>query len=867
MVIFSCHSYRLCHHRIGGLVSFMGLLLWFAFGATACELKQSLPAGPGQNSQVDAHQTWTESDPTHIQNGSDLVHTSSAATKAPAQRQSSKGSSQSSNTAQSFGNVASCPTRGDVNDDGEVTIADASALLSHLFNGIVAPAQAQALDANSDSQVDISDPLFILTYLFQGGSAPSPIVCRCGWDEEQSIAKTYLIDDVVGAAIELSETMETTRQLPAYISLGAEDVIPEQFLNLASMAIDQLANDAQAIHFTIFGESGPGILTYESTPLEADFYDSPFLKEDYQAFYRSVCNRTSQGSGPQTAYNVGVGAQFRGVETLYYAAHILRYIGFFGQFPEHIQKNIISPQGFFPWDTPAGLENYTSVLTNRVLVPTNPIPFGTHHWTGFYNSYPAHHFEVFQMAQEIVAGAQNAFDAGKQIYDWARNMNGRWFYAQGSITQLGLMGGSQFGEILHKQWGTSGLPRHIMALLVRAVGIPVSPAGAIYLNGAWVNLDQHRPYASSLANNPFYYDSLDSPQTYNVPGPQAFHAPVNRIQSIAQQAQTLSAGPAQKSFYINARDVDRYGASSLVEKAVAGGFSTIIFTVKSEEGTTYFSHRSNRLRPEDDDHLAAVLGQAHGQGVAVWASLSTLIDRSKAQNIGWRQQLSGTYQGNYLQNLHLSPCSTEVRQYLGDLVEDLAQYYPIDGLVLSGHYFGGYWASLGWDTNAHPECPTTDATWPQAQLTSLADELFTHLHTWRPEATRVVMSFALGHENNLPQFNPEVLGQQDLAGLESVSDHIMLILDGNFWTSAEPGLDLPQILLDTYTSSFNQEPFLSMYISDEWIYAGDFYSNVAQVSAAQGWSHLNFHTTLSLSNQYRSSLTPSLVEMIARQSP
>lgn len=73
--------------------------------------------------------------------------------------------------------------RGDVNQDGQVDLADAILSLSHLFvPGTAPPACADANDANDDGAFDISDPIFLLSHLFQLGAPPSAPFPDCGPD-------------------------------------------------------------------------------------------------------------------------------------------------------------------------------------------------------------------------------------------------------------------------------------------------------------------------------------------------------------------------------------------------------------------------------------------------------------------------------------------------------------------------------------------------------------------------------------------------------------------------------------------------------------------------------------------------------------
>jgi len=65
--------------------------------------------------------------------------------------------------------------RGDVNADGGTNIADAIALLGHLFGGAPQPGCPDAADGNDDGRMNIADAIAILGYLFGGaGDLPTP---------------------------------------------------------------------------------------------------------------------------------------------------------------------------------------------------------------------------------------------------------------------------------------------------------------------------------------------------------------------------------------------------------------------------------------------------------------------------------------------------------------------------------------------------------------------------------------------------------------------------------------------------------------------------------------------------------------------
>jgi len=72
--------------------------------------------------------------------------------------------------------------RGDSNADGSLNIADAVALLGHLFGGDPPPVCPDAADSNDDGNLNIADAIAILSHLFGGAGDLPPPFAACGPD-------------------------------------------------------------------------------------------------------------------------------------------------------------------------------------------------------------------------------------------------------------------------------------------------------------------------------------------------------------------------------------------------------------------------------------------------------------------------------------------------------------------------------------------------------------------------------------------------------------------------------------------------------------------------------------------------------------
>jgi hypothetical protein len=73
-------------------------------------------------------------------------------------------------------------TRGNVNADDRLNIADAVYILTYLFRQGTPPSCMDATDTNDDGKVNIADAVYLLTYLFRSGDPLFPPFSECGVD-------------------------------------------------------------------------------------------------------------------------------------------------------------------------------------------------------------------------------------------------------------------------------------------------------------------------------------------------------------------------------------------------------------------------------------------------------------------------------------------------------------------------------------------------------------------------------------------------------------------------------------------------------------------------------------------------------------
>ncbi|MCA8961243.1 MAG: dockerin type I repeat-containing protein [Planctomycetes bacterium] len=95
--------------------------------------------------------------------------------------------------------------RGDANGDGAVSIADAIALLAHLFESAELPC-VEAADASGDRGLDIGDAIYLLSYLFSAGPPPPAPFPTPGGIAIPEIPSLWVQDPLLIGATDVSVT-------------------------------------------------------------------------------------------------------------------------------------------------------------------------------------------------------------------------------------------------------------------------------------------------------------------------------------------------------------------------------------------------------------------------------------------------------------------------------------------------------------------------------------------------------------------------------------------------------------------------------------------------------------------------------------
>jgi hypothetical protein len=684
------------------------------------------------------------------------------------------------------------------------------------------------------------------------------------------------ISVVFTAATEVANTMERTRLVPGSVVVDSITLSDAEYLSLATetlrMLLDQnivLINPSSFV-----GTITPPTNRYPSanllSPENEARYTNPLTMVEYDQLLLQIEGEMAGGTMPEIL-TITSGGEIRYPEIIYFVSSLLRHQAFFNNLPSSQSLHVISPKGLVPWEVPLGYEEYTSVLGKK----------GASSETYRYYSRNAHYYNIFKQAMEIIETETDPGNAGESLYQWSKQ--DAWiqvgYFQFSSHPFWGPLSSSS--DWIKYRRGTSGTPRKTMKALMRAVNLPISwGAEGIYLEEfsssleedgpiitqgpGWFNAEIHATYGSDPIDNSFVYyinRDVNSPEYGAFPPepmymPQTSDAFITEVNSMMTFASSNIPSSTTRAIFINPGDVQEYGAPFIVNKVVTGGFNTIILTVKTLRGNTYFTNGNNFIF----DALTPLLAEANSEGIDVHIAFSTLADYTTAeQNTNWRQESvdpTGFSAGD------ISPCVTDYRNILSNELTIVLTNYDVDGVVLTGLGF------VDSDKGNNPECVSyASATdWKEELITEYGGELVDTIQSNCPSCDVKILSSPIKYPFHTSYFtnNWDNTGNQDLLAMSTIGNGIILPYVENGWLTA-PNYHFPD-QVDFFDQETGVKPGLSFYLTDEWEFPSEFYNGLMHYVGDEDVEFITFHNVNSLDGEYGPAFTKAQYQKIAEMS-
>ena len=627
----------------------------------------------------------------------------------------------------------------------------------------------------------------------------------------QNVARAQIgYSDVVDKSFEVTHHVEKYRTIPEVISITGSELASSQYFQIAIQAILNIAG-IDTGRPPLGTWKMPGAI-YPDVKPKAELYGRIVERAEYLDFYQSIASTFPDGAKLPDSFTLRDEA-IRFIDALYMAADILRFYAAFNYLPTIIDLKIASPKGLFPWDVPEEKEEFVGAIrNNEACCEINE------HYQG-----SAMDFEMFELANEIIDTESDVFKAGELIYDWTSDHK---FKIPWGI----FFGVSLFGhpvnsfEMIRNMEGTSGIPNVPKRGLYPAAGIPYG-RGALFVEGrGWFNAEFHRAYGSDLRDNPFYYDDPVNPQ----PGSTFRKGLFSDDPLLESIRNTIFGGSgstlALRAFWVNGADVQNVGADEIVQNVLAGEFNAIVLTVKSFQGHLYFDIGENTPLFQYDA-LQGLLEAARSTNLKVYAALPTLSDYFAIQENSrdWAQRFFEPLSGIENTLFNVSPCISEHRDYLKQLITSMYDNYDVDGLILANNRV----IMNAW---ANPECGMTPATSDQVKQNFLADyvnDLASHAKSVNATVDVFFLTAPLidmegrppsieVHDANPSQLNP------------SYVEGIILTMNGLSWLTNASAMTA----MDRHVMNYNLAADISIYsiayVSKEWQYPPEFYRGLAR---------------------------------------
>ncbi len=631
--------------------------------------------------------------------------------------------------------------------------------------------------------------------------------------------------------------METYRVLPPDLALGEATYNPAELLALFAQAITSIHVDRmeEPIEFpSILPAADP----YPSVAPEEALFGTAFEAYELLEFCAEI-GRVSSINAVLPAAIPWRGESVRLPEALHLTASVLRFYDFFGTLPELAKLSVVSPKGLVPWETPQGYEEYTSILSGW-----SPYNFVR------YNYYSVGNYRMFAQAKDIAGSESDYVEVGRLIYDWVIS---RWADAGYFVYRKTFGNRMSADEHLRHNLQNSAFHFQDMNGLFRSLGIPASMQ-VLYDGAKWINTDVHCGYGTPPSNCSYSSGLLDPPWD-RIDPPKRDQKLIERVREVMNLPSDFVA--AKNSVWINPTDVQVYGAEFIADRVKAGGFDTIILTVKTVLGHVYYPTQKFQNRFVFDA-LTPLMSSASSRNLKVYVAVSVLADRETLEsNFDWRGRVSNDPESAY-PNVSISPCVLEFRQTNVQLVAELAQL-DVDGVVLSRLY---------WDTTnylypmgGHPECAQHDTggDWRAALLEDYGEELVQTIRKVDPSVEIFLSSYPLSVGRD------PFAGHEDRIRMADIVDAIIVPISGNFWLLDRQEFtfaDDVETAVRDLTSQTTTPVILSQQLTEDWEFPVRFYRGVLGFAEQLGAQRLNLHSPTSMLGEWGESFTPTEYQKI-----
>ena len=654
--------------------------------------------------------------------------------------------------------------------------------------------------------------------------------------------------DLLISSTDVANYMEEYRHLPQNVQVGIQNLSTSQFLYLMAVATNDINQNINNEPYPIPVLTDPPN-PYPSITFNDEFYSSPLNDASYMDLISTITsNLESNSQAPD--YFTYQSNPIRYCAIVHYLSSILRFYDFYGYLPNSMDIKVISPKNLVPigWETPIGMEHYTSGIT--------------YHSNSDDNVYYRHSildYGTFKLAKQLIEGNAlypDLYSSLETIYDWVRFDTWlQWGYGQTPLSPFVFSGLGLWSarEAWSARLSTSGAHDIKMVALYRSLGIPAY-LHYVYFEpeGRWLNTDVHDPFGSAPmvdANGEMYPGFEDSP----LPSPTEDF--VNEIRSLINYESPWQNQLTDfRGLFINASDISEYGVDRIVSAAKLGGHNTIILTVKTPYGSLYadedVTFPSEFYDPIVTGYsydtkwqvktlqLDPLFTAAQKEGIKVHLGFNVLSDyltgykkfRKFPKKLPNWSQWDGTQWNPYAIGM-ISPCISEYLTLIKDVLDTYLIRYPADGVVIMDLRWsrGRTWEGVPFQ-GYNPRCDDykTSQDWYEQILIDYLQELVTKIRSIKPTSHISFLSSSLYYTFSSTTDLHNYLGQ-NLPLLSQYVDNLILSIGGHYWLT-DNKYDLDDIFKYDFEKIYSDlkaetsTPIsIAFYLRDEWEYPSEFF--------------------------------------------